>query len=736
MILQRFYGTFALIRRQVAVIILGVALVSCARHVRMPATGSVFQYPPARTVQVVDDYHGTRVADPYRWLEDMESPEVRRWASAQTALAERQLQDDLRGRLVTRMRKLGEPWDQIAQNSPTRVAGLEFQLATSPDGDRRLLTVHSVGAGGEPRVLVDPKRFGGAKSITRFQVSPDALHVAYALAEGSSEWVETRIRRVADGQDLPETVNGLLWAPPLWTMDGRGFFYVHHERPGTGEHVALRDPSVRYHVAGTPQGDDRIIFRTPKNSTELMLETRLASEGRYLLISEGTGSNWADLSWVLSRVHVLDLLDGRSPDLSSPLVPLTADRNAGYRLIASEGPVLYLLTDRGAPRKRLVAVDLRDSAPTRWRDVIPEANDVLQSVRQIQRRFVAVYLENVQSRVRVFDREGRLVRAINLPPLSTVVEVEAGEAASELTLVTTSFLRPPAVTRHDLVTGASAVVRAPSTDFNTAAYEARQVWYKSKDGTRVPMFVLHRKGIRLDGSHPTLLYGYGASGTVRSPVYSKEILAWLELGGIYAAPSLRGGGEFGRAWYEAAILERKQKTFDDFIAAAEWLIAEGYTSPAKLAMRGASNGGLLVAATMTQRPDLFAVAIAEVPFTDSMRYDRGRHRAQFGIASDPAQFPFLYAYSPLHRVKTGTCYPATLITTALNDDRAPAWQAMKFAAALQAAQACARPVLLRAHTIGGHSRDRGPDSQIEDAAAILAFAVRNLAKPPTVSRPR
>jgi prolyl oligopeptidase len=219
----------------------------------MPATGSVFQYPPARTVQVVDDYHGTRVADPYRWLEDMESPEVRRWASAQTALAERQLKDDLRGRLVTRMRKLGEPWDQIAQNSPTRVAGLEFQLATSPDGDRRLLTVHSVGAGGEPRVLVDPKRFGGAKSITRFQVSPDALHVAYALAEGGSEWVETRILRVTDGQDLPETVDGLLWAPPLWTMDGRGFFYVHQERPRTGEHFALRAPSVRYHVAGSPQ---------------------------------------------------------------------------------------------------------------------------------------------------------------------------------------------------------------------------------------------------------------------------------------------------------------------------------------------------------------------------------------------------------------------------------------------------------------------------------------------------
>ena len=733
MVHQGLYGTVAFLSRPLAFLVLGVAAASCAHQVRTPTIADVPPYPATRTVPVVDDYHGTRIADPYRWLEDLASPEVRRWASAQTALAERHLQNELRGRLLTRMMKLGEPWDQLAEISPTRVGGFEFRLAPAPGNGRHLLTMRRVGAGGEPRVLIDPKTFGDARSITRFQVSPDARYVAYALSSGGSEWVETRIRRVADGQDLPETVDGLLWTSALWTLDGRGFFYVHHERPRPGEQVALRDPSVRYHVAGTPQASDRVIFRTPNNSTELMLETRLASEGRYLLVSEGTGANWADLSWVLSRVYVLDLRDGRSPDPSGPLVPLTAERDAGYRLVASEGPVLYLLTDRGAPRKRLVAVDLRDPAPARWRDVIPESADVLQSVRQIHRRFVAVYLADVQGRVEVFDRDGRLVRRITLPPLSTVLDVDAGEGESELRLVTTSFLRPPAVTRHDLITGAAAVVRAPATDFDTASYEAKQIWYRSKDGTRVPMFVLHRKGIALDGSHPTLLYGYGASGTVKSPIYSEEILAWLELGGIYAAPSLRGGGEFGRAWYEAAILERKQRTFDDFIAAAEWLIAEGYTSPAKLAIQGASNGGLLVAATMTQRPDLFAVAIAEVPLTDNLRYDRGRHRAQFGFAADPAQFPFLYAYSPLHRVKPGTCYPATLITTALNDDRAPAWHAMKFAAAVQAAQSCARPVLLRAHTAGGHGSNRGPNSQIEDAADVLTFAARNLAGSPTAS---
>lgn len=288
-----------------------------------------------------------------------------------------------------------------------------------------------------------------------------------------------------------------------------------------------------------------------------------------------------------------------------------------------------------------------------------------------------------------------------------------------------SFLRPPSLTDYDLESGAATVVQAPIGAFRTADYEARQIWYTSRDGTRVPMFLVHRRGLVRDGCHPTILHGYGASGDVIMPEYAENTLVWLEQGGILAIPSLRGGGDFGRSWYEAAILERKQTSFDDFIAAAEYLIREGYTVPARLAVQGRSNGGQLVAAAMTQRPDLFAVAVAEVPHTDSLRADRGRHRAQFGDARDAAEFPFLYAYSPLHRVRPGTCYPATLLAASLNDDRAPAWHAMKFAAALQGAQSCASPILLRVDTGGGHFGSGGPESWLENSADVMTFVARN-----------
>ena len=349
---------------------------------------------------------------------------------------------------------------------------------------------------------------------------------------------------------------------------------------------------------------------------------------------------------------------------------------------------------------------------------------VMHTMRRINNRFVGVYLADVQPLIRVFTGDGRLLRTIELPPFSSVIELDGGERESELRVTTTSFLQVPTRTAFDVLTGKSRVVQATSSDFDTASYETKQEWYTSKDGTRVPMHLVHRKNIALDGSHPVLMFGYGASGSVTLPEFAENVLAWLEAGGIFAAPSLRGGGEFGREWYDAAILDRKQNTIDDFIAAAEWLIRKGYTKPEKLAIRGGSNGGLLVAATITQRPDLVGVAIAEVPITDNLRYDRGRHRGQFGHVSDSAQFEYLYRYSPLHRVKQGTCYPATLVTTVMNDDRAPAWQAFKFTAALQAAQSCAKPILLRVADVGGHLGDRGPDSWMEDAADVLAFVGR------------
>jgi len=652
------------------------------------------RYPATRIVAVVDDYHGTKVADPYRWLEDLDSPEVRRWAADQLAVAEPILRNNERRPWVrARMEVFAKFWDDFDHQSP------------------------------EPS-LIDASALAPGWSVTETWASPDRKLAAYAVSDRGSEWVDVRVRRLADGKDFDETLDGLLWSDVLWTKDSRGFFYVRSRRPSAGERTALKSPAVFYHRPGTPQSDDRALFRTPDHTTDLVVELALSTDGRHLFISEGTGAHGNGIGWVLTRLHVLDLGHPQRPSLNGALQSITSERDAAYQVVASAGTTLYVLTDRDAPRRRLVAIDLRNPAPAQWRDVIPQPSqpsEVLASVHEIGGRFVAVSMHNVQHGVRVFDLAGRLIRELAIPPMTNVMRVSAGVRPNELVVESVGYVSPPTRTRYDIVTGAPLDARPVALPFATADYEIKQVWYRAKDGVRVPMFVLHRRGLALDGSHPALLNGYGASNTSMLPGFSENVFAALELGFVVAVPSLRGGGEFGRTWYEAAILDRKQTTFDDFIAAAEYLIAEGYTSPERLAIEGASNGGLLVTAVITQRPDLFRVAVAGVPITDTLRYDRGRHTAQFGSASNPAQFPFLYAYSPQHRIKAGTCYPATLITTAFNDDRAPAWLALKFTAALQAAQSCDRPVILRADTGGGHSGDF-----VEDAADALAFMAGEL----------
>jgi prolyl oligopeptidase len=679
---------------------LAVSLIAACDSSDARGPGRSLAYPDARPDTVVDVYHGTRVADPYRWLERLSTPEVRAWAAAQTALVSQpSSSDSLRHWFLERMRHHAKVWDQF----------------------------EGVGGADSAPSLLEPRTLPAGKKLVRSQTSPDGKYVTYALSEGASEWVETRIRRIADGVDLPGVLDGMLGGVPLWSRDSRGIFYVHQRRGSDADRVMLLEPSVRYHAIDTPQSADRILFATPPGSVESVVQISYASSGRYLVIAEGSGAVWDPFAWVLSRMHLLDLGSGPVPAISNPVTPMVADKIAGYRVIASDGPTFYVMTDRAAPRKRVVAVDVRDPAPEKWRDVIPQdAKLVMHAMRRINDRWVGVYFADVQPLIRVFSSDGRLLRTMQLPPFSSVPEIEPGERESELIVSTSSFLQPPTRTAFDVSTGTSRVVQTASSDFDAASYVTTQQWYTSKDGTRVPMFIVHRRDIPLDGSHPALMLGYGASGSVMLPEFAENVLAWLEAGGIFAVPSLRGGGEFGREWYEAAILDRKQTTIDDFIAAAEWLIESGYTKPERLAIRGASNGGLLVSATITQRPDLFGAAIVEVPITDNLRYDRGRHRGQFGHVSDSAQFEVLYRYSPLHRVAKGTCYPATLITTALNDDRAPAWHALKLTAALQAAQSCDRPILLRAMEAGGHSGDRGPDSWMEDAADALAFVGRRL----------
>ncbi len=689
--------------------------------------GASLKYPTTKRDSVSEVYHGTRVADPYRWFEQLDAPEVRAWATAQDEFTSKTVADDsMRGWFLERMLLHAKTWDQLPDDAASDiVGGNEFQLVSQPQSTVKQLRIRHAGGKDTTRLFIDPLVFGPRKNIQRYRVSPDGKHVAYAISDSGGEWVETRIRRVSDGQDLPEVLSGMLGGSFLWSRDSRGMFYVHQRRGTNAERVMLIEPSVRYHTISTAQSADRVLFATPVGSVESVLQIAYASRGRYLVITEGSGAVWESFSWVLERLHLIDLGEAPAPALGNPVIPLMKDKIAGYLVIGSEGPNFYVLTDRDAPRKRLVAINVHDTVPSQWREVIPQdARLVLHTMQRINNRFVGTYLNELQPEIRVFNDDGRLVQTFALPPLTTVQELSGGEKAMELSVGTSSFIQPPTFTTLDIPTGASKIAERLTTTFDTAAYQTTMEWFVSKDGTRIPMFITHRKGIKLDGSHAALMHGYGASGTVTVPQFSEDVLAWLEAGGIFAMPSLRGGGEFGREWYEAAILDRKQKTFDDFIAAAEFLIQQGYTKPDKLAIRGASNGGQLVAAVITQRPELFGVALPDVPITDNLRYDRGRHRGQFGHVSDSTQFEYLYRYSPLHRVKPGTCYPATLVSTVLNDDRAPAWNSFKFVAALQAAQSCNKPILIRVGDVGGHLGDAGENAWLEKAAEGMAFAAR------------
>jgi prolyl oligopeptidase len=689
---------------------------------------AALRYPAARIADVVDDYHGIRVADPYRWMEDLADPETRAWAAVQNALIDSHLAGDpLREEVRARLTVMHDRLDNFSIALPSQhAAGREFFMQTNAGG--AALYVRSA-VGAAPRLLVEPASFPADAALSGFWVAPDGRNVAYTLSYGGGEWVELRVRNVDTGIDQPEILQGLIFPSVAWTRDSRGIFYTRSQMPGAGELAAARNAAVHYHRPGTEQARDQLIFSTVPGTTNVVLSVAISEDGGYAFIYEGSGSYQGALGWALTRMHFLDLEHGERPDLAARPVALNAQQDAAYNVVWSDGPVAYVLTTRDAPRHRLVAIDLRDPAVERWRDVIPQTEGVLQSVHRVGGRWVAAYLENVHSVLRVFTHDGASRGEIVLPTLGSVFAISGDPSAPEVTFTFSSFTHPDAVLRHDLDAGSTTVLRRLDNGFEGGGYETRQLWFAARDGTRIPMFVVHRRDITLDGSNATMLYGYGSSGTSLLPEFSEGVAMWLEMGGVYAVANIRGGGEFGQAWYEAAILDRKQTSFDDFVAAAEHLIRSGYTTSQRLAIHGHSFGGLLVGAVMTQRPDLFAAAIAENAVLDMLRRDPGRHAAQYGSATDPVQFPHLFAYSPLHAVRPGTCYPATFSGTALNDDRVAAWQAWKFTAVLQAAQSCPRPVVLRTAEAGGHAGSR---DDAELMADILTFAARNTRLPGAV----
>lgn len=683
-------------------------------------------YPVAPKGSQVDDYHGSKVPDPYRWLEDLDAPPTQAWVAAENRLTHGFLESlPQRARFQARLAKL---WNYAKFGLPFKEGGQYFFLKNDGLQNQAVLYVQPT-LTAAPRVLLDPNAMAnnGTVALTESVVSHDGQWLAYGTATAGSDWNEYRVRSVATGRDAADLVQWVKFSNLSWTRDSRGFFYSRYDEPkagaGTGGTFAeLLHQKLCYHLLGTPQSADRLICEIP-DEPKWFVRGEVTEDGRFLVITIERGDSNFNL------LRMVDLVDPLNPRLDAPVVGLVDNWNAKYAVAGNDGPVFLVQTDLDAPRKRIVAIDTRAPQPANWKPLVAEGADVVDSSSVVGGRLVVLAMHDAASRLRVYGKDGRPQGEIPLPGLGQVLGISGREDDPELFYNFTSFTYPTTVFRHDLATGGDAVFRAPEMTFDPAAYETKQVFYVSKDGTRVPMFITHKKGLKLDGTTPTLLYAYGGFDIAMMPAFSVSNLAWLELGGVYAMPNLRGGGEYGREWHEAGTKERKQNVFDDFIAAAEWLFANHYTSPAHLVISGGSNGGLLIGAVLNQRPDLCRVAWPAVGVMDMLRFHKFTVGyawvSDYGSSDDPAGFKYLAAYSPLHTIRAGADYPAVLVTTGDHDDRVFPAHSFKYTAALQAAVAGnpnAGPVMIRIETQAGHGAGKPTSKILEESADKLAFA--------------
>jgi prolyl oligopeptidase len=676
-------------------------------------------YPVAKTVDQVDDYHGVKVADPYRWLEDTDSTDTRSWIEAENKLTFGYLEQiPYRKAIHDRLMKL---WNYERYGIPEKQGGRYFyQHNTGLQNQSVLYVAESLTA--EPRLLLDPNTLStdGTVALVGHAVSEDGKLLAYGTSASGSDWMEWRVRDVSTGNDLPDLIKWVKFSGASWTKDGKGFFYSRYDEPKQG--TMLRDANyfqkLYFHRLGTPQAEDKLIYERPDNK-ELGFAGQVTDDGRYLVITVWQGTS------PKNRLYYKDL---SKPD--SEVVKLLDDFDAEYQFIDNDGPVFWMKTDLEAPRGRVIAIDTQHPERTNWKTIVPQGKDKLNSANVLNNSFVLAYLKDAQTEVRVYDLKGTFVRNVDLPGIGTAEGFGGKRNDKETFYAFTSFIVPTTIYRYDLGGGKSAVFRQPKVDFDPNKYETEQVFYNSKDGTRVPMFLTHKKGLKLDGQNPVLLYAYGGFNISLTPAFSVPNIVWLEMGGVYAQPNLRGGGEYGEDWHQAGTKLKKQNVFDDFIGAAEWLIANHYTTPAKLAIRGGSNGGLLVGACLTQRPDLYGATLPQVGVMDMLRFHKftigWAWTSDYGSSDDPEIFKALYAYSPLHNLKPGTKYPATMVTTADHDDRVVPGHSFKFAATLQADQAGQAPVLIRIETKAGHGAGKPISKQIEEIGDAWTFVAKNL----------
>jgi prolyl oligopeptidase len=679
------------------------------------------EYPPTRRVNQVDVYHGVKVADPYRWLEAdvRHSPEVAAWVAAENKVTARYLAA-IPERAAIR-RRLTELWNFAQYSTFMKEGGRYYYLKNDGLQNQAVLYVMD-SLDGRPRVLLDPNRWSkdGTIALAGTGFSDDGRYMAYARSEAGSDWSTWHVMEIAAGHVLGDELKWTKFSRASWTKDGKGFFYSRYEEPRRGaEFQALNfNNKLYYHRVGAPQSADALVYWRPDHP-EWQYEGTVSDDGRWLVIAVMRGTDERQ------RILVRDLAE----PYAMP-VELIDNFEHEYTFVGNDGPVLFFKTDLAAPRRRLVAVDLRRPKPAGWKEIIPQGEATLLEATLVGDRFIACYLQDVVCRVKVFSLAGQFLRDVALPGIGTAVGFGGKRTDTETFYTFSSITTPPSVYHYDLASGASRLMRRAEVKFKPEEYQLKQVFYHGKDGTRVPMFVAAKKGIRLDGSNPALLYGYGGFNISLLPMFSISRVAWLEMGGVYAQPNLRGGGEYGEAWHKAGTKLQKQNVFDDFIAAAQWLIAQHYTRPDKLAIQGGSNGGLLVGAVMTQRPDLFGACLPAVGVMDMLRFQKfteGRLWVDdYGSADNAQQFRALLAYSPYHNIRPGTRYPATLVTTADTDDRVIPGHSFKFIAALQHAQAGPAPVLIRISVRAGHGLGKPVSKLIDEITDLWTFLVKNL----------
>ncbi|NQV31103.1 MAG: S9 family peptidase [Phycisphaeraceae bacterium] len=695
------------------VVAMGISNGACA--VELP-------YPKTERTDQMDEYHGIEVTDPYRWLEEdvRESDRVAQWVKAQNKVTFGYL-ETLPERAAIEQR-LTQLWDFAKFGTPFKTGG-RYYIAKNNGLQNHYVYYVSDTLNSEQRVLLNPNEWSedGTVALGGLSFSDNGRYVAYGIQEAGSDWRTWKVRNIDTGKDLSDTLAYLKFTDVAWDPEAEGFFYAKYPDPDPNDQFQSlnKDMKVMYHRLGTSQSDDVVVYYRPDHP-EWGYQIEVTDDGRYLVLTIWVGTD------PKYRVMVKDL----QQEYAMPKDVITTFDHE-FSFIDNDGPVFYFRTDAKAPKSRIVAIDLRQPEPEHWQDILPESDALLEGANVVNNLLVCSYLKDVTTQVKLYTLKGQFLRDIALPGLGTASGFGGKRAYTETFYSFQSFAVPPSTYRYDMITGKSTLLERAEVDFDPDQYVTEQVFYRSKDGTSIPMFITHKKDLALNGANPTLLYGYGGFNISIAPSFSVSRLAWMEMGGVYAVANIRGGGEYGQAWHEAGKKQNKQNVFDDFIAAAEYLIDKKYTQTDKLAIMGGSNGGLLVGACMTQRPHLFGAAIPAVGVMDMLRFDEftaGRFWTDdYGSAKDsPEMFEYLKGYSPYHNLKPGTAYPATLVTTADTDDRVVPGHSFKFAAQLQACHQGNTPVLIRIETKAGHGSGKPTAMIIEEQADIYAFLKQSL----------